>query len=92
MQIRQEGMFFMPTYTVYKGWLAVSYFPQPLYGFVQRANGQLPTWKPDERTLATMEKLPKEFVSVSYADPRPTVKQVLALAPMVAGFGQKFLP
>lgn len=92
VQIRQEGMFLMPTYTVYKGWLAVSYFPQPVQGFVQRANGNLPTWKPDERTQQALDKLPKEFISVSVTDPRPTVRQVLSLAPMIASLIKSITP
>ncbi len=92
VHVRQQGFFFMPTYTVHKGWLAVSYFPQPVQGFVQRANGQLPTWSPDERTRQALEKLPKDFISVSVTDPRPTVKQVLSVAPMIAALVKSLTP
>src|SRR5262249_5067260 len=34
----------------------------------------------------------KEFLSVSVSDPRPTVNQVLALAPMVAGLVNSLVP
>src|SRR5262249_468830 len=92
VQVRQQGFFFVPTYTVYKGWLAVSYFPHPVQGFVGRANGDLPTWKPDARTQMAFEKLPKEFVSVSVTDPRPTIKHVLSLGPLIAGLVKSFTP
>jgi hypothetical protein len=92
ISIRQQGFFFVPTFTVYKDWLAVSYFPQPVQGFVRRANGELPTWKPDERTEASLAKLPKEFVSVSVTDPRPTVRQVLSIGPLIAGLVKSFTP
>jgi hypothetical protein len=92
VQVRMEGFFLMPTYTVHKGWLAVSFFPQPVQGFVLRANGNLPRWKPDERTQEALDKLPKEFISVSVTDPRPSVRQVLAMAPIVAGLVKSLTP
>jgi hypothetical protein len=90
VHIRQG--FVVPTYVVHKGWLAVSFFPQPVQGFVMRANGELPSWQPDASVTANLDKFPKEFHSISISDPRPTVSQVLALAPAVLGLLNTFLP
>jgi hypothetical protein len=92
VSIRQQGVFFVPTYTVYKGWLVVSYFPQPVQGFVRRANGELPSWKPDDRTRAAFDRLPREFVSASYMDPRPTIRHFLTVGPLIAGAVRSFMP
>jgi hypothetical protein len=89
VHVREQGFFFIPTYAFYKGekttWLAVSLFPQPVHGFIARAKGDLPAWKPDRATARSLKRLPGEFLSVSYSDPRPTVKQVLSVAPMIGG-------
>jgi hypothetical protein len=92
VHVRQQGFFFVPTYAVHKGWLAVGYFPQGVQGYILRANGELPAWKPDESTREALGKLPKEFLSVSVSDPRPTVNQVLALAPLVTGLINSLVP
>ena len=54
-----------------------------MQGYVQRANGEMVGWKPSEKVKATLEKLPKEFVSIGYSDPRPTLKQLFSLAPLI---------
>jgi hypothetical protein len=90
--VRQQGFFFLPTYAIHKGWLAISYYPQPVQSFVLRAEGELPAWKPDPHTSASLAKLPPEFVSISYSDPRPVVKQVLSLAPVVGAGINSALP
>jgi hypothetical protein len=82
LHVREEGFIFLPTYTIHKGWLAISFYPQPVQGFILRSNGELPPWKPDERARQALDKLPKDMVFVSVADPRPTVKQILAIAPL----------
>jgi hypothetical protein len=92
VHVRQQGFIFLPTYAIHKGWLAVAYYPQPVQGFVLRANGELPAWKPDGPTREAFEKLPKEFTTVSVSDPRPTIKQVLALAPLVGAAVDSSLP
>jgi hypothetical protein len=85
VQVRQQGFFFVPTYAIHKDWLVLGFFPQAVQGYVLRATGQLPTWKPDARTQETLDKLPKDFISVSVSDPRPTVKQLLSLGPIIGG-------
>src|SRR5262249_26972028 len=85
VNVRQQAFFFVPTFVIHKDWLAFSYFPQPVQGYILRAQAELPVWKPDARTQESLDKLPKEFISISVTDPRPTIKQLLALAPIVGG-------
>ena len=92
VHVRQQGFFFVPTYAVHKDWLAFSYFPQAVQGYVLRATGELPAWKPDAHTRAFLDRMPKEFISIAVTDPRPTVKQLLALSPFVGGMFKSFFP
>jgi hypothetical protein len=92
VHVRQEGFIFVPSYTVHKDWLVVSSFPQPVHGYILRSTGALPAWKPDARVQAALGKLPQEFLSVSVSDPRPTVRQLLSLAPLVGGAVRSFVP
>jgi hypothetical protein len=90
VHFRQEGFFFVPTYAIHKDWLAISFFPQAVHGYILRAKGELPAWKPGADVEAALAKLPREFVSVSVSDPRPTIRQLLSLAPLVAGLINSF--
>jgi hypothetical protein len=91
VEFRKEGFIFVPTYAIHKDWLIVSYFPQQVQGYIQRATGDLPAWQPESSTTAALEKLPKEFVSISVSDPRPSVKQILSLAPLAGGAINSFV-
>jgi len=73
-------------------WLVFSYYPQPVHGYILRTKGELPSWKPDETVMRSLDKLPREFLSVSVSDPRPSVKQVLALGPLVGSAVRSFIP
>jgi hypothetical protein len=84
IHIRQEGFFFVPTYAVHNNWLVVAYFPQSVQGYILRATGELPAWKPGARVQRAFDKLPREFISVSVSDPVPSLKQILSVAPVIA--------
>jgi hypothetical protein len=84
VHVRQQGFFFTPTYAIHKDWLVLGFYPQAVHGYILRANGELKAWKPDHHVQAALDKLPKDLVSVSVSDPRPTVKTVLSLAPLAA--------
>ena len=73
-------------YTIHDGWLVIGFQPQPVRGFIQRMKGKLPAWKPDERTTATLAKVPNDRCVIQVADPRPTLQWMLSIAPVVAGF------
>ena len=92
VHFRQEGFFFVPTYAIHKDWLVVGYFPQTVQGFVLRASGELPGWKPDPRLQEALDKLPKEFISIAVSDPVPTITQILSIAPLIAGLINSFAP
>ncbi len=90
--VNEKGFVFVPTYAFHKDWIVIGYFPQTVQGYVLRAQGELESWKPDESVGRSLNQLPKEFLSVSVSDPRPTVKQVLTLAPLVGGAVRSFFP
>jgi hypothetical protein len=91
VEYRQQGFIFVPTYAIHKDWLVIGFFPQAVHGYILRATGEIPAWKPEPSTVAAFDKLPKEFVSVSVSDPRPSVKQLLAIAPLVGGAINSFI-
>jgi hypothetical protein len=92
VQVRQQGFLFVPTYAVVDGWLAVSLFPQPVEGFILRMRGELPAWKAPPEVEQMLAKMPNKVVSISYSDPRPALKQLLSIAPMLAGLAASFAP
>ncbi|HZY85312.1 MAG TPA: hypothetical protein VFE78_10810 [Gemmataceae bacterium] len=92
VHIRQQGFFFVPSYAVHNGWLAVAFYPQPVQGFVRRSKGEMATWRPSAQVKASFEKLPQQFISVSYSDPRPSLRQVFSLAPLIAASVESFNP
>jgi hypothetical protein len=83
VHLKLPGFVILPSYAVHKDWLAVSFYPQSVHGYILRANGERPGWKPSDKVKATLEQLPKEFVSIAYSDPRPTLKQLFAIAPLI---------
>ncbi len=90
--VQEKGFIFVPTYTIHKDWMVLSWYPQPVQAFVQRSKGELTTWKPSDQTKSLLSKLPSEFVSISYSDPRPLVKQLMSFAPIIAGVVSSFNP
>jgi hypothetical protein len=44
-------------------------------------NGELPTWKADERVSKAIGAFPKQFTSISVSDPRPGVQGLIAVLP-----------
>jgi hypothetical protein len=92
VRVKQQGFFFQPTYAIHKGWLVVSFFPQPVHGYILRATGELPAWKPSARTKKSLEQLPQEFLSIAYSDPRPALKQILSVGPFIGGLVNTFNP
>ena len=41
------------------------------------------SWKPSAKVQGTLDRLPKEFVSIAYFDPRPTLTQLFSIAPLL---------
>jgi hypothetical protein len=92
VQVKQQGFVFVPTYAVLDGWLVLGFFPQPVEGYIARAKGDLPAWKPSPAVEESLRQLPAEFISISYSDPRPSVKQLLSIAPLIGGSVASFSP
>jgi hypothetical protein len=90
--VAEKGFIFVPTYAICKDWLVVGYYPQGVQGFILRSQKELPAWKPGAHVRRSLEEMPKEFLSVSVSDPRPSVKQILTLAPLIGGAVRSFLP
>jgi hypothetical protein len=71
-------------------------YPQPLKGFILRTSGELTSYDVKARLGKRLDAFPKEFVSLSVSDPRPTVKLLLSLAPpalsLINGLSSQFLP
>jgi hypothetical protein len=84
VHVNVPGFIFIPTWTIHKGWFVASYYPQAVQGYVLRAAGEVPTWKPDEMTAAALARLPKQYTSISVSDPRPVLKVLLSFAPLAA--------
>ncbi|HEY7308224.1 MAG TPA: hypothetical protein VH643_02570 [Gemmataceae bacterium] len=90
--VTQQGFFFVPTYAIHKDWLIVGFFPQAVQAYIQRSKGELAVWKPSPVVKESLDKLPKEFLSISYTDPRPSVKQLMSIAPLIGGLVSSFNP
>jgi hypothetical protein len=75
-----------PSYVVYKSWLVVSLYPQPVQGFVQRAAGKSPHWQTAERVALVPSE--KNCTSWAYNDPRAGAQQILSFGPIVIAAAQ----
>ncbi|MFO0825790.1 MAG: hypothetical protein U0792_22170 [Gemmataceae bacterium] len=73
-----------PTYAIVGDWLVVSVHPAGVQGFILRAKGDLPGWKPDAATTARIAKLPVGC-SLQYCDPTTTVKNMCCIGPIFLG-------
>jgi hypothetical protein len=92
VRVRAQGFIFVPSYAIHKGWLCVGLFPQPVQGFISRSNGEMAAWKPSAKVRELLDQMPKEALSISYSDPRPTLKQLLSLGPIIGGAVVSFNP
>ncbi|HLW67404.1 MAG TPA: hypothetical protein VKS79_18970 [Gemmataceae bacterium] len=77
---------FAPSYAICNGWLAFSFFPQPVQGFVLRCQGKLPAWTPDAHTAKVFVRQPADAVGMMYTDPAAELKQILPIAPALVEF------
>lgn len=76
------------SFTIHKGWLAFSNYPQPIKGFILRSNGELPVWKANQELQAKLDAFPKEFSGIAVSDPRPTLKFILSILPPIIDLSQ----
>jgi hypothetical protein len=71
------------SFGIYKNWFVYSSYPTPIKGFILRQEGVLPAWKPDDSLTKALDKYPGGFNSIQVSDPRPTVRTLLSVAPLV---------
>jgi hypothetical protein len=90
--VKQQGFIFVPSYTIHKDWLVLAFYPQPIQAFLQRSQGDMPVWKPSPVVQESLKQLPDKFISISYADPVPSLKQLLSIAPLIGGSIASFSP
>jgi hypothetical protein len=88
--VAAQGFILVPTYAIHGDWLVMSYYPQPVQGYILRATGELPAWKPGEHVKKSLGMMPKEMLSISVTDPRPSIRQLLTFAPLIAGTVRSF--
>jgi hypothetical protein len=60
--------------------------------FIQRGKGEAAVWKPSPLVQESLKRLPQEFISISYSDPRPSLRQLMSIAPLIAGAVSSFNP
>jgi hypothetical protein len=88
----QQSFPVVPTYAIHEGWLVVGYYPPAVHGYIGRAKKEMAAWKPGPKAEETFKLMPQEFVSVSYSDPRPSIKTLLSIAPIIASTVNSFSP
>jgi hypothetical protein len=89
--IQSPGSNMMICFCVYKGHFGYASTPQPLQGYILRADGVLPTWKAEGKFAKALEAIPKEFTSISISDPQPMVEGALAAAPGLISIANGFV-
>jgi len=87
---RKQGFIIIPSYAVYKNWLVIGFYPQPVQGFIQRAAGSAKVWEPDDGVKAAFAALPRGCTGLAYNDPRPGATQMLSFGPLIIEATQSF--
>lgn len=86
IEVHEEGFILVPTYAIYKGWLIVSTYPQPVQEAILRLNGELESVSPADAVKQSMGKLPANITAISMLDHRPGMQRLLGLTQMGAGY------
>jgi len=80
------------TFTIHKGWFAMANVPQPLYGYILRTKGELPSWKMSAEVAKRLATFPKNYTGVAVSDPRPSVQFLLSAIPAITSIANQLLP
>ena len=78
----------VPTMVVTQNWLVAGVTPATAQGFVMRAEGKLPSWKPNAQVAEALAELPADFSSITISDPAPGYRQMLSYAPMAMAMAE----
>jgi hypothetical protein len=80
---------FHPAAAFDKHWLFLGLSPQAIQSALMRVDGKLDGWKPSEADQAALDCVPKQFIALSLADPRPFYEGVVTALPfLVTGLNQ----
>jgi hypothetical protein len=88
----QQSFPVVPTYAIHDGWLVIGYYPPAVHGYIARAKKEMGVWKPNAQAEAVFKQMPQEFISVSYSDPRPSIRTILSIAPIIGATINSFSP
>ena len=77
-----EGVF-NPALVIDDNWLCVGLFPQTVEAFLLRLEKKLSVWEPTESYAEAFDAVPKEFTSISAADPRKMYRTLVGLSPIL---------
>lgn len=77
-----EGVF-NPAFVIDDEWMCIGLFPQTVEAFVLRLDKKLSPWEPTESYAEAFEAVPKEFTSVTAADPRKMYRTLIGLSPVL---------
>jgi hypothetical protein len=72
-----------PAAALDKHWLFIGLTPQAIESSLLRLDGKLDRWKPSEVEQVALDSVPKEFVALSLADPRPLYSTMINFLPIV---------
>ncbi len=70
-----------PSFAICGEWLVIGLQPQTVQAFALRQTGQLPVFDTSRLGEEATAEIPDEFTSLSWSDPRPSVRLLLSSAP-----------
>lgn len=80
-----EGAF-SPALCIDGEWMCIGLDAQSVDAFLLRRDGVLPTWEASAEAEEALAAVPQEFVGISMTDPRPAIRSLMSMAPMLVGF------
>jgi hypothetical protein len=72
-----------PAAALDKHWLFIGLTPQAIESSLLRVDGKLDRWKASEAEQVALDSVPKQFVALSLADPRPIYSTIINFLPIV---------
>ena len=88
MTLRMANGAFNPSFMIGDKWMCIGLSSQTVESFALRLNGELPSWKPDAATAEALATVPPKFASISVADPRHSIRTLVAATPLLLGIAQ----
>jgi hypothetical protein len=80
---------FHPAAAFDKHWLFLGLSPQSIQSALMRVDGKLDRWKPSEADQAALDCVPKQFIALTLADPKPFYEAIVTALPfLVSGLDQ----